>query len=43
MSTTFSRAIVCLGDSLTEGYLRRGTKFHPYTNKLQSLLDKGIV
>jgi len=32
--------IIALGDSFTQGYLENGTKFHPYTTKLQNLLDQ---
>lgn len=31
--------ILAFGDSLTEGWYSFGTKFHPYTCKLQSLLE----
>eukprot|EP01112_Ceratiomyxa_fruticulosa_P002887 TRINITY_DN1322_c0_g1_i1.p1 TRINITY_DN1322_c0_g1~~TRINITY_DN1322_c0_g1_i1.p1 ORF type:complete len:197 (+),score=32.31 TRINITY_DN1322_c0_g1_i1:219-809(+) len=34
------QVILAFGDSLTEGYYRFGRKFHPYTIKLQELLDK---
>jgi len=30
--------ILCIGDSLTDGYYDDGTKFHPYAEKLQQLL-----
>eukprot|EP01111_Echinosteliopsis_oligospora_P012847 TRINITY_DN4459_c0_g1_i2.p1 TRINITY_DN4459_c0_g1~~TRINITY_DN4459_c0_g1_i2.p1 ORF type:complete len:131 (-),score=24.92 TRINITY_DN4459_c0_g1_i2:25-417(-) len=32
--------ILCFGDSLTAGYYMKGHMFHPYTIKLQSLLNK---
>jgi lysophospholipase L1-like esterase len=32
--------MLCLGDSLTEGYYDGGRSFHPYTKKLQTLLNK---
>jgi len=32
--------ILALGDSLTEGYYARGFQVHPYTIKLQQLLEK---
>jgi lysophospholipase L1-like esterase len=31
--------VICVGDSLTDGYYDSGTKFHPYSIKLQELLD----
>jgi len=31
--------ILCFGDSLTEGYTKYGTKYHPYTWKLQEKFD----
>ena len=31
--------VLCIGDSLTDGYYDNGTKFHPYSNKLQELLE----
>ena len=31
--------VLCVGDSLTDGYYDCGTKFHPYAVKLQQLLD----
>ena len=31
--------ILAFGDSLTEGWCHSGTKFHPYTRKLQSLIQ----
>jgi lysophospholipase L1-like esterase len=31
--------VLCVGDSLTDGYYDGGTKFHPYAVKLQQLLD----
>ncbi|PRP89517.1 hypothetical protein PROFUN_00781 [Planoprotostelium fungivorum] len=38
-----ARRILALGDSLTEGYYRFGTQFHPYTDRLHKLLEpKGI-
>lgn len=33
------RHILCLGDSLTEGYYSWGMKFHPYARRLQEHLD----
>jgi lysophospholipase L1-like esterase len=38
VSTTPVKNILAFGDSLTEGYYRFGTKFHPYSLKLESLL-----
>ena len=32
--------ILCFGDSLTRGYYNKGKSHHPYTNKLQFLLNK---
>jgi lysophospholipase L1-like esterase len=32
--------ILCFGDSLTAGYMSMGTKYHPYSLKLQELLNK---
>eukprot|EP00794_Sanderia_malayensis_P018253 gene18253-20073_t len=32
--------IMCFGDSLTRGYYNKGKNHHPYTNKLQFLLNK---
>jgi len=32
--------MLCLGDSLTEGYYDMGRSFHPYTIKLETLLNK---
>ncbi|XP_066910758.1 uncharacterized protein [Clytia hemisphaerica] len=34
------KKIVCFGDSLTEGWIDAGSAFHPYTQKLQSLLSQ---
>jgi lysophospholipase L1-like esterase len=31
--------VLCLGDSLTDGYYDNGTKFHPYSARLQQLLQ----
>eukprot|EP00877_Chromochloris_zofingiensis_P006408 jgi/Chrzof1/201/Cz01g06250.t1 len=35
--------ILAFGDSLTEGYYNRGRGFHPYTNKLHSLLQSNLA
>ena len=35
--------LLAIGDSLTEGYTRRGREFHPYTNALHSLLTGAKV
>jgi len=32
--------ILCLGDSLTEGYVDRGRSYHPYGTTLQNMLDR---
>lgn len=34
--------VLCLGDSLTEGYTLNGTEFSPYTNTLYSLLSEAL-
>ena len=31
--------ILCFGDSLTAGYYNGGNNFHPYANKLATLLN----
>ena len=33
------KRILCLGDSITEGYYDSGSKFHPYSDKLLELLN----
>ena len=33
------KKILCVGDSITEGYYNGGTAFHPYTKKLSELLN----
>ena len=33
------KRILCVGDSITEGYYNRGSAFHPYTKKLSELLN----
>jgi len=33
------KKVLCLGDSLTEGYHFYGTAYHPYSTKLQALLE----
>jgi lysophospholipase L1-like esterase len=35
-----SKTILAFGDSLTAGYLARGTRFSPYTNRLNELVDR---
>ena len=35
--------ILCFGDSLTAGYYNEGEKFHPYSLKLEELLNTGGV
>ena len=32
--------VMCFGDSLTRGYYNKGKNHHPYTNKLQLLLNR---
>lgn len=34
--------ILCFGDSLTEGYTRSGTLFHPYAESLNAYLKKAF-
>lgn len=34
------KRILCFGDSLTEGWIQGGKRFHPYTIQLKSLLDE---
>jgi hypothetical protein len=38
-STSKTLNIVTFGDSLTEGYYKRGSQFHPYSVKLEELLQ----
>ena len=33
------KRILCVGDSITEGYYKGGTSFHPYSKKLSELLN----
>ena len=33
------KRILCVGDSITEGYYNGGTAFHPYTKRLSALLN----
>ena len=33
------KRILCVGDSITEGYYKGGTAFHPYSKKLSALLN----
>ena len=33
------KRILCVGDSITEGYYNGGTAFHPYTKRLSELLN----
>ena len=39
---TNTKKFLAMGDSLTKGYYCYGTKFHPYTRKLSTLLDGKI-
>ena len=36
------KSILCLGDSLTEGYYKFGLKYHPYTRRFEVLYNQHI-
>ena len=42
-SDPYSRSILCFGDSLTSGYYNHGHNFHPYSQRLNQLLNSGRI
>lgn len=40
MTGSYPNRILCLGDSLTEGYTQQGTTFTPYSETLKAALQK---
>lgn len=40
MTGSYPTRILCLGDSLTEGYTQQGMEFTPYSETLKALLQK---
>ena len=40
LQTLLKKKVLCFGDSLTEGYIDEGRRFHPYSKKLTQLLER---
>lgn len=34
--------VLAVGDSLTEGFIKGGSQWHPYANRLEQLLEKNF-